>query len=239
MNETRILLIEDDLSIQNFIMLTLKTYGYKGEIAENGLTGISLFLSNNPDLILLDLGLPDIDGIDVLKQIRQTSEVPVIIISARSQEKDKITAFDLGADDYVTKPFHIGELMARIRVALKHSHTTDEKLECYQFGHLSINDELHKVTLKGTDIHLTPIEYKLLLLLVRHEGKVLAHKFIQKEVWGNETTDDYQTLRVFMASIRRKIEEDSSNPKLIITEVGIGYRFVGGGVEEIEKKPFL
>lgn len=225
MNDQTILLIEDDKSIQNFLKISLKSNGYKTISAENGLSGISLFLSANPDAILLDLGLPDIDGMEVLAHIRQTSTIPIVIISARGQEKEKVTALDLGADDYITKPFSIGELQARVRVALRHYKPEIEREQIFILDALKIDFEKRKVYTHNAEIHLTPLEYKMLILLVNHSGKVLTHKYIQQEVWGYATSDEFQSLRVFMANIRRKIEDDTSKPRYITTEVGVGYRF--------------
>lgn len=227
MKDITILVIEDDKSIINFLSIALRTNKYHYDIAENGLTGISLFLANNPDVILLDLGLPDIDGTEVIKQVRMTSKVPIIVISSRGQDIEKVEALDLGADDYVTKPFSINELMARIRVALRKQSSKQKLQQVFYSRDLKIDFESRIVTIKEEQIHLTPIEYKILVLLVKNSGKVLTHSFLQKEVWGH--TDDYgeqQSLRVFVANIRRKIETDTTNPQYIITEVGVGYRFV-------------
>lgn len=224
MSGQNILVIEDDKSIQNFLRLSLKTNGYKIFESADGLSGISMFMSQNLDLILLDLGLPDIDGLEVLAQIRQTSAIPVIIISARGQEKEKVNALDMGADDYITKPFAIGELLARIRVALRH-RKPDQGIHEFVLGTMCINYEKRKIYVDNNEIHLTPLEYKMLLLLTDNAGKVLTHKFIQKEVWGYDASDDFQTLRVFMANIRKKIEKDTTQPRFIMTEIGVGYRF--------------
>ena len=183
-------------------------------------------MSHNPDLILLDLGLPDIDGTEVLKQIRSSSDIPIIIISARGQEREKVNALDLGADDYITKPFNIEELFARIRVVLRRYKPQDVRTNDFKLGGLLVNFEKRKVYINDEEIHLTPIEYKMLVLLIQNQGKVLTHRFIQQEIWGSPTTDDYQSLRVFMSNIRRKIETDTSEPKFIKTEVGVGYRLV-------------
>lgn len=226
MNEKYVLVVEDDKTIQNFLKISLKTKGYRCEIAEDGLTGISCFLANNPDIILLDLGLPDIDGMEVLKQIRAESDIPVIIISARGQEKEKVAALDEGADDYITKPFHINELLARVRVALRRYKKEDRAETEFQLDYFKINLEKRKVYVHDEEVHLTPIEYKMVVLLIENRGKVVTHNYIQKQVWGYDSTDDYQSLRVFMANIRRKIEDDTSNPRFILTEVGVGYRFV-------------
>lgn len=225
MNE-KILMIEDDKTIIRFLKISLETNGFKVIRAENGIEGISIFMTDNPDLILLDLGLPDIDGIEVLSQIRSQSEIPILIVSAREQEKEKVEALDLGADDYITKPFHINELLARIRVALR-KHTSDVvKAKIFELDALKIDFEKHKIIVNDQEIHMTPIEFKLLVLLVENAGKVLTHSYIIKQVWGYNSAEDSQSLRVFMANIRRKIEKDSSHPRYILTEVGVGYRFV-------------
>ena len=226
MNDADILVIEDDKTIQNFIRITLKTKGYRCDLADDGLTGISCFYANNPDLILLDLGLPDLDGMEVLDQIRQKSDVPVIVVSARGMEQEKVGALDAGADDYITKPFNAGELLARIRGALRHRSNAPKQEPVFELDTFKMDFEKRKVFVRDGEVHLTPIEYKMLTLLVNNSGKVLTHHFIQQEVWGYDTTDDYQSLRVFMANIRRKIEEDSTKPRFILTEVGVGYRFV-------------
>lgn len=226
MNNTTILIVEDDKTIQNFLKVTLKTQNYNYIIAETGLSGLSLFYANRPDLVLLDLGLPDIEGIEVLKQIRQNSSIPIIVVSARSSETEKVMALDYGSDDYVTKPFNAAELLARIRAALRHCLKEKVSEPIFELDYLKVDFERRHVWVKDQEIHLTPIEYKMLVLLITNRGKVLTHHFIQENVWGYETTDDYQSLRVFMANIRRKIEIDSSPPHFIITEVGVGYRFV-------------
>lgn len=225
-NDSNILIIEDDKNIQNFLSISLKTNGYHHETAATGIEGISLFLSNNPDLILLDLGLPDIDGLTVLEQIRDASDVPVIVVSARGQEKEKVQALDMGADDYITKPFYINELLARIRVALRKHQPKVARNSVFTLDTLTIDFEKRKVFVEGKEVHLTPIEYKLLVLLVDNAGKVLTHSFINKQVWGYSNVEEPQSLRVFMANIRRKIEKDTTHPRYILTEVGVGYRFV-------------
>ena len=228
MNETTILVIEDDKSIQNFMKISLKTRGYAYILADNGLSGISLFYADHPDLILLDLGLPDIDGMEVLRQIRQKSDVPIIVVSARGQEREKISALDQGADDYVTKPFSAEELLARIRVAIRKSEQSSggsELGESFECDYLRIDFVKRMVFIDGKEIHVTPIEYKLLTLLVSNRGKVLTHNYIQSKIWGYGEGGDPNSLRVFMATLRRKIEKDTTNPRFIITEVGVGYRF--------------
>jgi len=224
-NDISVLVIEDDKSIQNFIRITLKSKGYNSVFADDGLTGISYFYANNPDIILLDLGLPDIDGMEVLTQIRKESDIPIIVVSARGMEQEKVAALDEGADDYLTKPFHAGELLARIRVALRHKSGMIKQEAAFELDGFYMDFEKRRLIVRGEEVHVTPIEYKMLKLLVLNAGKVLTHHFIQNEIWGYDTNDDYQSIRVFMANIRRKIEEDSANPRFIITEVGVGYRF--------------
>ena len=221
-----ILIIEDDKAIIRLLELSLKTNGYTPIIAENGLSGISRFLSDKPELVLLDLGLPDVDGREVLSQIRAISSTPVIVVSARGREKEKVEALDNGADDYVTKPFSIGELMARIRVALRKATPVPLKNDVFSFRSLEMNVSSHQVTIEGKPVHLTPIEFRILKLLIENPGKVLTHHFIQDSIWGNGGEDNYQSLRVFMTNLRRKIEKDPTDPEYIITEIGIGYRFI-------------
>jgi two-component system KDP operon response regulator KdpE len=223
----RILIIEDDKYILNFLSLSLKAMGYTFETACTGMEGMSLFYSNNPDMILLDLGLPDIDGIDIIKSIRMVSEVPILVVSARGQESEKISALDQGADDYITKPFHMGELMARIRVAQRKLKKVlqPDNAGVFQLDYLTIEYEKRMVLVDNKEVHLTPIEYKLLLLLVANKGKVLTHNYILKEIWGYGETGDSKSIRVFMANLRRKIEKDKATSRFILTEVGIGYRF--------------
>lgn len=224
MIEKTILVIEDDKSIQNFLKISLKVNNYKILESSDGITGISLFMSFNPDLILLDMGLPDIDGIEVIKQIRQSSNVPIIIVSARTQEREKVEALDAGADDYIIKPFGINELLARVRVALRNQKSTEITHE-FVLDTIKIDYDRHKVYVCNQEIHFTPIEYKILTLLVENSGRVITHNFIQKSVWGYESDDEFQSLRVFMANIRKKIENDTSKPRFIMTEIGVGYRF--------------
>ena len=188
--------------------------------------GLSCFYANHPDLILLDLGLPDVDGMEVLKQIRQDAETPVIVVSARGMEQEKVGALDAGADDYVVKPFSAAELLARIRVALRHRSSLPKQETSFSLDYFTIDFDKRRVYVHDQEVHLTPIEYKMVTLLVSNAGKVLTHRYIQQQVWGYETQDEYQSLRVFMANIRRKIEDNTAKPRFIQTEVGIGYRFV-------------
>ena len=221
-----ILIIEDDRNILNFLSISLKNNDYQYITADRAVDGLALFNSGKPDLILLDLGLPDIDGIRVIEQIRKTSDIPIIVVSAREMEREKVEALDKGADDYLTKPFLIGELLARIRVALRKRAPKTPQNNVFTLDGLTVDFERHKVTVDGKDVHLTPIEYKLLTLLIDNAGKVLTHSFINKAIWGYNNTEDSQSLRVFMANIRRKIEKDTSKPRYILTEIGVGYRFV-------------
>lgn len=226
-NSSKILIIEDDKYIQNFLSLSLKSKGYNYDIASNGLNGLSIFYTNQPDLILLDLGLPDIDGLEIIQSIRLHSEIPIIVISARGQESEKIAALDAGADDYITKPFHLGELLARIRVAERKSKKLLNNMPVtnFQLDYLTIDYEKRLVLIDDIEIHLTPLEYKLLCLLVANKGKVLTHNYIQKNVWGYEESGDSKSIRVFMTNLRRKIEKDKTSPRFILTEIGVGYRF--------------
>lgn len=223
-----ILIIEDDKPIRNFICTALGTQGYAYKEATNGQEGMTLFMSYNPDLILLDLGLPDQDGIEVLKSIRKWSQVPIMIVSARSQEREKVEALDYGADDYLSKPFGVSELLARIRVVLRRqqNQTNEEHKELTQLtiGELNIDFDKRRVKLKEQEIHLTPIEFKIVAVLAKHQGKVLTHNYMIKEVWGVGGGSETQSLRVFMANLRRKIEDNPAEPRYIITEVGVGYR---------------
>ena len=230
MNMERILVVEDDVQIQNFMIYTLENSGLQVEGALNGKDALSSFFMKGADLILLDLGLPDMDGMDILRKIRNTSEVPIIIVSARDQDKEKALALDEGADDYLTKPFSATELMARIRVALRHYKrmtTKGDKEEddlVYEYGDLKIDNRAHVASKKGEEIHLTPLEYQLLLLFIKNPGKVLTYRTILRTIWGEGYGEDTQVLRSVMASTRRKIEENPAKPQYIETEIGVGYR---------------
>lgn len=221
-----ILLIEDDPAIIRLLKIALETNDYKAIVAKNGITGISLFLSEHPDLILLDLGLPDVDGMEVINQVRAISKTPIIVVSARSDEEEKVECLDNGADDYVTKPFNVQELMARIRVCLRKVNKVDNTNQIFETKDLKIDFDKYLAYLNDEPIHFTPIEFKILKLLIDNRGKVLTHKFIQNEIWGYDSLDEYQSLRVYMAALRKKIEKNTSKPEYIITEIGIGYRFV-------------
>lgn len=222
-----ILIVEDDKYIINFISMTLKKEEYRCVVAKSVEEAVSLFYANQPDLVLLDLGLPDGDGMQVLEAVREVSQTPVIVVSARQEEQEKIEALDAGADDYVTKPFYMGELMARIRAGLRKTAAarTEEVVTTFSYGGLLVDYEKRMVTVDEEEVHLTPIEYKILLLLIANRGKVLTHNYIIKEIWGYAEDIDAGNLRVFMATLRRKIEKDPANPEYILTEIGVGYRF--------------
>ena len=228
-NEALILVVEDERRIRTFLRASLTTQKYKLIETDKGREGISLAASNVPDLVLLDLGLPDVDGIEVIREIRQWSRVPIVVISARGQERDKIAALDAGADDYLTKPFGLGELLARIRVAFRHTVEGAQPPETegglFAIGDLSIDLSARRVHLKKAEVHLTPIEYKLLVTLARNAGRVLTHNFLLREVWGPGRGDQPHYVRIFMAGLRRKIEPDPARSRYIFTEIGTGYRF--------------
>lgn len=226
-NKPYILLVEDDKPIRNFITTSLAAHGFRYIETDKGNEAITLFLSNNPDLIILDLGLPDIDGIEVVTRIREKSKIPIIIVSARENEKQKVEALDKGADDYLTKPFGIGELLARVRVALRHEMINqNQNNDIFKIKDLIIDFNKRRVMINNDEIHLTPIEYKIMALLCKYPGKVLTHNFIINEIWGSVMGNEAQSLRVFMATLRRKIEKDPAQPEYIYTEVGVGYRLV-------------
>ncbi len=223
----KILVIEDDKYISNFLLMSLKKDLYDVSSAASANEGMFLFSSSHPDIVLLDLGLPDRDGIEVIHDIRNFSQVPILVISARGQEHDKIEALDAGADDYITKPFYMGELMARIRVSQRKLEASSEENASSTFvcDWLCVDYTRRRVTVDGRDVHLTPMEYQLLTLMIANRGRVLTHNYITKEIWGYETDGDTRTVRVFMANLRRKIEHDTANPRFIFTEIGVGYRF--------------
>jgi two-component system KDP operon response regulator KdpE len=222
-----ILVVEDELPIRRFLRTSLTGENYRLAEAETGQQAIRLAAQQPPDLVILDLGLPDMDGQEVLKQLREWLKAPILILSARDQEKQKVAALDSGADDYLTKPFSTAELLARIRVALRHAAKIQGEDESSAFvsGDLRVDLAARRVFVKDTEIHLTPLEYKLLTTLVKHAGKVLTHRFLLKEVWGPLHSQETHYLRVFMASLRRKIEDDAAQPRYLITEQGVGYRF--------------
>jgi len=220
------LIVEDDKQIRNYINFSLKSQDYSCVEASTGKSAMNIIATENLSAIILDLGLPDMDGIDIIKQVRGFSDIPIIVVSSRDQDNEKVEALDAGADDYLTKPFSIKEFLARIRVVFRHSSNIKEDTPTiYKVADLEIDLEKRIVMLEGMDIHFTPMEYNVLTLLVKNAGKVLTHKYILKEVWGSYLESDMQTLRVFMANIRRKLEKNPAKPRYILTEVGIGYRF--------------
>lgn len=222
---TQVLVVEDEPQMRKFIRASLTSHGYRILEAERAGEALLLATSHTPDLVLLDLGLPDGDGLDVTKRLREWSRVPIIVISARGREDDKVAALDAGADDYLTKPFGVNELLARMRVAQRHAHApSTTAAQVYSFGDVQIDLTRREVTRAGEAVHLTPIEYKLLVLLAQHAGKVLTHRQILKEVWGPTHALQTHYVRVQMAELRKKIEADPARPKLLMTEPGVGYR---------------
>ena len=229
MNNPLILIVEDDAPIRNLITTTLKAHEYKYLTAQNGENAIMQASSHNPDIVLLDLGLPDIDGIEVIKKIRTWSEMPIIVISARSEDNDKIEALDAGADDYLTKPFSVEELLARIRVTTRRLsvlHSAMQSDSLFTNGNLKIDYAAGCAYINGNELHLTPIEYKLLCLLSQNVGKVLTHTFITQKIWGAAWESNVASLRVFMATLRKKIEIEPDCPQYIQTHIGVGYRMM-------------
>ncbi len=225
----KILIIEDEPNIRNFISAVLSANQYDVLIAQTGREAYATITSHCPDAIILDLGLPDMDGVELIRLVRSWSQVPIIVVSARMHERDKVEALDLGADDYITKPFGTSELLARIRMALRHASTSGDNSQVslngvFSTGGLVIDYEKRKVTVDGELIHLTQNEYKLVSLLGRYAGKVLTYDYILKEIWGPGVQGDNKILRVNMANIRRKIEKNPAEPQYIFTEVGVGYR---------------
>lgn len=222
----RILLIEDDVHIRRFLRASLPTQGYELLEAADGREGLSLAASQPVEVILLDLGLPDLEGIEIIRQVRQWSRVPIIVLSARDQEREKVVTLDAGADDYLTKPFGVGELLARIRVALRRSlqdrEGRDESL--FEVGNIRVDLERRQVFRAGEEVHLTPTEYKLLTVLIRHAGKVVTHRQLLKEVWGPSFVDQGAYLRIFVRHLRRKLEDNPARPAFLLTDPGVGYR---------------
>jgi len=219
-----ILLIEDERQMRRFLRVSLAADGYDLIEAETAAEGMTLAASHNPDIVLLDLGLPDGDGLQVTERLREWTAVPILVISARGQEADKIKALDAGADDYLTKPFGVGELLARIRVALRRAATADDGQSVFTLGELRVDLARRHVLVSQKEVHLTPIEYKLLALLVKHAGLVLTHRQLLREVWGPHHTEQTQYLRVYMGQLRHKLERDPSRPQYLLTEPGVGYR---------------
>lgn len=221
-----VLIVDDEIQIRRFLRISLEANGYAVEEAETGQGALLQAARLRPDLMILDLGLPDMDGIEVLKRLREWSHTPVLILSVRDADRDKVALLDAGADDYLTKPFSVDELLARLRAAQRHARQEEGRLS-FQFGSVQIDLARRQVTRKGEPVKLTPTEYALLRLLVQHAGKVLTHRQILQEVWGKEYVDETHYLRVYFAQLRQKLEDDPAIPTLILTEPGVGYRLNG------------
>lgn len=229
----KILVVEDEKSISRFISTILDNNGYEAVQARTGAEAQSMISSHCPDLVILDLGLPDMDGLEILRGLRSWSSLPVVVVSARDHERDKVAALDLGADDYLTKPFGTEELLARVRTAIRHTRTTSGNSEIarqgtYTVGELTIDYNKHQVLIRGENAKLTLSEFRIVALLGKYAGKVLTYDFIIKELWGPRAGDDNQILRVNMANIRRKVEKNPAEPEYLFTEVGVGYRLAEG-----------
>lgn len=221
-----VLIIEDESEIRKFLRLTLETHDFRPLEAETGKDGLRLLTSQRPDILILDLGLPDMDGIDIIRGVREWSQIPIIVLSARGQEEYKIQALELGADDYLTKPFSAGELIARLKVALRHaSRLKEDGSSIYDHDGLHVDLASRVVTLDGNEVRLTPIEYKLLSVLVKNAGKVVTHSHLLREVWGKHSAENNNYLRIHTQHLREKLQDTPLKPRFIITEPGIGYRF--------------
>lgn len=225
-----ILVVEDDPAVRNLVATALDTHGFRHELAPTGRAALASATTTAPDVILLDLGLPDMDGTEVIENVRGWSQVPIIVLSARGEDSDKIQALDAGADDYLTKPFSVGELLARVRTALRHlSYLKDAGAKdesTFRNGDLAIDYAAGLAKMGDRELHLTPREYDLLCVLSKNVGKVLTHQYLLKQVWGSSSKEDLASLRVFMGTLRKKIEPDSAHPRYIQTHVGVGYRMV-------------
>ena len=231
-----VLIAEDEANIEKLLRTTLKAYGYQTVSAQTGKEALALTSSHNPDILLLDLGLPDMEGLEIIKSLRSWTSMPVIVVSARSNDTDKVQALDAGADDYITKPFSTNELLARIRTAMRHKNASiDENFKTahfFSFKDLTVDFDRYKVTVSGEDVHLTNIEFKIMKLFCKYPGRVLTHDYIMKEIWGPYSSDDNKILRVNMANLRRKIEKNPANPQYLLTEPGIGYRMADAEQEK-------
>ena len=225
-HEATVLLIEDEAEIRRFLRTSLPAHGYRLYEATTGADGLAQAKARNPDIILLDLGLPDVDGTEVIRQLREWSTIPILVLSAREQEQAKVAALDLGADDYVTKPFGVNELLARMRAALRHiAGPSGEPAEpVFTLGDLKVDLGRRLVFVSGKETHLTPIEYKLLTTLIRYSGKVMTHRQLLKEVWGPLHVEEGHYLRIYMRQLRNKLEKNPAHPRYLVTELGVGYR---------------
>jgi two-component system, OmpR family, KDP operon response regulator KdpE len=225
-HESTVLLIEDEAEIRRFLRTSLPAHGYRLYEATTGADGLTQAKARNPDIILLDLGLPDVDGTEVIRQVREWATIPILVLSARDQEQAKVAALDLGADDYVTKPFGIDELLARMRAALRHAARPvgDAGESVFTLGDLRVDLGRRQVFISAKEIHLTPIEYKLLTTLIRYAGKVVTHRQLLKEVWGPLHVEEGHYLRVYMRQLRNKVEANPAHPRYLVTELGVGYR---------------
>jgi len=221
-----ILLVEDELQMRRFLRIALESQGYRIVEATTAKEGMLQAASRNPDIVLLDLGLPDMDGLEVTSRLREWTQTPIIVISAREQEQDKVKALDAGADDYLTKPFNANELLARIRVAIRHSIRTrsGHTDPIFAFGSIRVDLSQRQVFLDDKEVHLTPLEYKLLMVLIRHAGRVVTHRQLLTDVWGQAHANEVQYLRVYMTQLRHKLENDPARPQFLMNEPGVGYR---------------
>jgi two-component system, OmpR family, KDP operon response regulator KdpE len=223
-SQPTILIIEDEEAIRKFLRVSLAASGYRLVESSTGKDGLLQAATAQPDLIILDLGLPDMDGVDLTRQLREWSKVPIIIVSARGKEQDKVVALDAGADDYVTKPFGVSELLARLRVALRHGAAVGDGPPVFQNGDLRVDLVRREVSLAGKLVHMTPNEYRLLAILVKYAGRVLTHQQLLKEIWGPGSSQETHYLRVYMNQLRQKLEPDPAQPRYLLTEPGVGYR---------------
>lgn len=225
----RILVIEDEQPIRKFLRISLEAEGMTLIETETAQRGLQAAAAEPPDAVILDLGLPDADGLDVIRRLREWTTVPIIVLSARGREADKIAALDGGADDYLTKPFGVGELLARLRVALRHGSAAQREPDAvFQTGSLRVDLAARRVLVDEQEVHLTPTEYRLLTTLIKHAGKVVTHRQLLKEVWGPDSVEENQYLRVYFGQLRRKVERDAARPQYLLTEPGVGYRLVEG-----------
>ena len=231
MNDERplVLVIDDEPQMRRFLRVSLTNGGYRVIEASTGSEGLSHATDKNPGIILLDLGLPDQDGLSVAARLREWCKTPIIVLSARGREEDKVTALDQGADDYLTKPFGVSELLARIRVALRHATNADAGSPEFAVGELKVDLARRQVFVRDTEVHLTPIEYKLLALLIKNAGRVVTHRHLLRDVWGPNYVEHTQYLRVYMGQLRHKLEKNPSRPEYLLTEPGVGYRLKEGG----------